>query len=526
MALFEKYYSKIALQKANFERMLKTIEETQSIDTKLELAQYALSYAVFACTGYFSSSVLETVFTDYAKSLKVDLSKINYKANSFLHVLTEGFHSGGHTRVVERWIENAPKSQLHSVCIIKPNDSNLNTLKSNVKDKKGEFITFDNALTLKERALKLRLLAMKYEYVILHTHMDDATATVAFGTEDFKRPVLFYNHASHLFWIGKAVSDLHLDLIENDEITQKRKIHHSYFLGIPSKHIELSNTENSIFKAPPPLSNLSRQYLNKKIIICAGHRNKFKPIDNENLFELIKKISDENTVCFIIGISPKDSLWAKVQKQSDERIIPLGVIEFDKGYMDYIKMADLYLDSYPFPGGTALIDAISLGVPVLSLKTALPQLDYLTKTSAYCHSKDEFIAKAKKILNDKAFAKSIVQEVQESLIKYQSIKVWNEKMQKLLKVAPKIHKVKDLTKEVDLCKIDDLCVINNIMLNEQFMTNQVITEFDLKYGFVYKKFGFDLLISLEKRRKNNIKTLIIKCFNKPLLKYSRNLKPS
>lgn len=189
-------------------------------------------------------------------------------------------------------------------------------------------------------------------------------------------------------------------------------------------------------------------------------------------------------------------------------------------------MADLYLDSYPFPGGTAMIDAISLGVPVLSLKTALPQLDYLTKTSAYCHSKDEFIAKAKKILNDKAFAKSILQEVQESLIKYQSIKAWNKKIQKLLKIAPKTHKVKDLAKEVDLCEIDDLCVINNIMLNERFMINQVMTEFDLKYGFVYKKFGLDLLISLEKRRKNNIKTLIIKCFNKPLLKYSRNLKLS
>lgn len=152
---------------------------------------------------------------------------------------------------MERWIENASNSQIHSVCIIKPNGSDLSLLEQNVKDKKGEFITFDDALTLKERALKLRLLAMSYEYVILHTHMDDATANVAFGTEDFTRPVLFYNHASHLFWIGKAVSDLHLDLMENDEITKKRKIYNTYFLGIPSKNIEFSNAQNSIFKAPP-----------------------------------------------------------------------------------------------------------------------------------------------------------------------------------------------------------------------------------------------------------------------------------
>lgn len=519
MALFEKYYGKIALQKANFELMLESIKKAKSIDEKLESAQNALTYATYCCTGYFTSSVLETVFTDYAKSLKVDLTGINCKANSFLHILTEGYHSGGHTRVVERWIENAAKSQIHSVCIIKPNNSDLSTLKQNVKNKQGKFIIFDNALTLKERALKLRLLAMSYEYVILHTHMDDPTATVAFGTEDFKRVVLFYNHASHLFSIGKAVSDLHLDLIENDEITKKRKIYHSYFLGIPSKSIEISSTKNLKKSQSSPIR---KQYLDKKIIISAGNHAKFKPIDNENLLDLIKQIIDENTVCFIIGIPPKDSVWSKAQEQSGGKIIPLGVIEFNKGYMDYIKSADLYLDSYPFPGGTAMIDAISLGVPALSLKTALPQLDYLTKTCAYCHTKNEFITKAKKILNDKAFAMQILQETQESLIKYQSIKSWNKKIQKLLEIAPKTHKVKDLSNEVDLCEIDDLCVINNIMLNEKFMTNQQITKLDIKYGFVYKKFGFDFLISIEKRRINNTKTLIIKCFNNPCIIYKRN----
>lgn len=522
MALFEKHYSKIALQKANFELMLEVIKKTKDLDERLELAQYALTYAVFHCTGYFSSAVLEMVFTDYAKSLKVDLTRIKHKAHSFLHILTEGYHSGGHTRVVERWIENASNSQIHSVCIIKPNGSDLSLLEQNVKDKKGEFIAFDTSLTLKERALKLRLIAMSYEYIILHTHMDDATANVAFGTEDFTRPVLFYNHASHLFWIGKAVSDLHLDLMENDEITKKRKIHNTYFLGIPSKNIELSNSENSIFKAPPPSSSLIHQYSNKKIIISAGNHAKFKPIDNENLLDLIKQMIDEDTMCFIIGIPPTDSVWSKAQEQSGGRIVPLGVIEFNKGYMDYIKSADLYLDSYPFPGGTAMIDAISVGVPALSLKTALPQLDYLTKTSAYCHTKAEFIEKARKILNNKAFARQILQEEQSSLIKYQSIKAWNEKMQKLLQIAPKTHEVKDLSAEVDLCEIDDGCVINNIMLNADFMAqNEPITELDFKYGFVYKKFGFDFLISLEKRRRNNTKTLLIKCFNKIICKFSR-----
>ena len=390
MGLFERYYNKVALQRANFEKMLDIIEKTKDIEKRLETAEFALHYAVFNNTGYFTSSILEKVFTDYAKSLKANLSGIQYKPNSFLHILTEGYVAGGHTRVVERWIENTPFSQSHSVVILKHNGAVLETLTKNIANKNGEFIIFDTSLNLKDRALKLRKLAMGYEYIILHTHMDDATATVAFGSDDFTRPVLFYNHASHLFWIGKSITDLHLDLFEKDELTARREISNTYFLGIPSKEIELTNSNKSTIR-----KKLNLQ-LDKKIIITAGSEVKFKSIDNENLGTLIEQIIDDECVFYAIGISPNNKEWCKAKEKSGGKIIPLGVINFDDGYMDYIKSADLYLDSYPFPGGTASIDAISAGVPTLSLKTALLQLDYLRKTDGYCHTKDEFIEKAKK----------------------------------------------------------------------------------------------------------------------------------
>lgn len=102
---------------------------------------------------------METFFCDYAKEIHADLSTITYKPNSFLHILTQGYHIGGHTRVVERWIANAPSTQIHSVVILKPSSDSLNSLKNNVYAKNGEFIAFDNALNLAQRALNLRKLA-------------------------------------------------------------------------------------------------------------------------------------------------------------------------------------------------------------------------------------------------------------------------------------------------------------------------------------------------------------------------------
>lgn len=243
MGLFEKYYDKVAIQRTNFETMLEVIQKTEDMQEKLEIAEFALKYAVYNNTGYFTSSILEKVFTDYAKSLKLNFGGITYKPNSFLHILTEGWGAGGHTRVVERWIENAPMAQNHSVVILKHNGVVLDTLAKNIHDKNGKFIIFDTTLNLQDMALKLRKLAMGYEYIILHTHMEDATAVVAFGTEDFTRPMLFYNHASHLFWIGKSITDLLLDLFESDDVTKRRGIANTYFLGIPSKSIQLIDAD-------------------------------------------------------------------------------------------------------------------------------------------------------------------------------------------------------------------------------------------------------------------------------------------
>lgn len=517
MGLFEKYYDKVAIQRTNFETMLEAIQKTDDIKEKLEIAEFALKYAVYNNTGYFTSSILEKVFTDYAKTLNLNLNGITYKPNSFLHILTEGYGAGGHTRVVERWIENAPATQNHSVVILKHNGAVLDTLAKNTYDKNGKFIIFDTTLSLQDRALKLRKLAMGYEYIILHTHMEDATAVVAFGTEDFTRPVLFYNHASHLFWIGKSIADLLLDLFESDEITKRRGISNTYFLGIPSKDIKLIDIDKMAIRKKLNLP------LDKKIIITAGSEFKFKPIDNENLLDLIRQIIDDKCVCYAIGISSSNKEWSKTYKQSGGKIIPLGIINFDDGYMDYIKSADLYLDSYPFPGGTATIDAISASVPTLSLKTALLQLDYLRNTSGYCLTKDEFIQKAKKILSDKAFVQEIINEERQSLIKHQSIDAWDKKITNLLKIAPQKHKVQDLSDEIDFCEIDDICVLDNLICNEKFMlTQSVISKNDIKYSSIYKKFGIDNLISFEKRHKiNGIKTRIIKLFNIPIAKWEK-----
>lgn len=510
---YVKYYPLIEKANKKFLFFLEKIKQIDDFNKKDSAIKSLLEFAVYHNCGIWTSSYIEKFYTDYAKTIDIDNYDIEYTKNSFLHVVTTGYSTGGHTRVVERWIRNAPEIQTHSVVFLSPNNDNMSVLKDNVKYKKGECIYFNSDWSDKEKALKLRELGMKYEFIILHTHMEDVVPLIAFGSEKFTRPVLLYNHASLMFWLGKSVSDIVLDIVRDDEITkEKRNIQSTFFLGVPSKEILYSNSDKNLLREKLGLEK------NKKIIISSGSLQKYCVIANDSYADTIKKLIDEDTYCYIIGIPRNDKYWQKIEKETNGHIIPLGYINFDDGYLDYLSCADLYIDSYPMTGGATMIDAVSRGVPVLSIKTVDIQLDYFSSTSAYCETKEEFITKAKNILADSKYAKNIVKELQKSLEEYQSVISWNKRIFKMLDAVPKKHCVKDLSQECDLVKADDLAVLLNMMtdknaINYKSVLKKIIRQNYkdfVKFGINYQYIGIPFVLEFLSFKKANIKTKVIK----------------
>lgn len=465
MPNYKKYYSIIKKKQQCFECIIDKIKHSNKLETKLFYADIALKYAVKQPTGYYTSAFLENFYTEYAKTLKFDNYHKEYKENSFLHVLTSGYSSGGHTRVVERWIKNAPDNQIHSVVITEPCDD-IPVLEENIKEKNGEYILFEKNLDLETRALKLRALALDYQYIILHTHMDDPTAVVAFGVEEFSRPVIFYNHASHLFWVGKSIADLVLDLIDGDRVThEKRGIENTFFVGIPT-----FATDKKIISKKDARTKIGIP-LDRKIIMSSASNIKYFPIGTDCFYNNIKDILKNDIYCYVIGPSMDEKLWQKYNKESDGHIIPLGIIDFNKGYLDYIASADLYIDSYPLCSWTAMMDSISQNIPSLSLKCAIDMLDYFKHTNGYCLTKDELTKKTLKVLQDENYAKELIREEKESLFRTQSVESWNSKIQNMLKTVPQKHTVKHLCEENDYREIDDLDVLNHFCNNNKVKIN-------------------------------------------------------
>lgn len=496
-------FTKIKKNKSKFEKLLKFLVKNKNLDEKLVLAKKALTFATYNNCGYFESNVLENFYCDLAKTID-NKAKINdFEKNNILHVMTTSYVTGGHTRVVEKWINLAPCYQKHSVALLDQEGEIPEKLKNNINNKNGELYIFNKDDDIFQKAIKLRELASKFEYVVLHIHMDDPTALVAFGSEEFSRPILFFNHADHLFWVGKSISDIILDFRTIKSITKtRRNIKNPYFLGIPPE------TEEKFIK--PYDKNEARKKLNlpldKKIILTAGAVNKYMSFKNKTFIDFATKIleKEKDAILYAIGPSLNNEMWKIANEKTNGRIVPLGTINYGEEYFNYLKTSDLILDSWPMSGGTVIMDAISIAKPILSLDSEIGQLDYILKSKSFAKNEDELTQKAILILNDSNIANEYISDLKNNYINENDPKLWQERLKKLEEIIPCKHLIKK-NQEPEKVIIDDYVLSLN-MFEKNNSTTQKLNKSTVFY--LYKFLAYKYLIKNSKKRNIYFKLFI------------------
>ncbi|MEM3860564.1 MAG: hypothetical protein QW478_14405, partial [Candidatus Micrarchaeaceae archaeon] len=184
----------------------------------------AISYAHFAAKnawinhpGLFFSDSLERVLRSIPLivsnrvSLPLSFTKLGSRPR-ILHIASSLYDTGGHTRALLRWIENT-KNYHDNFIIITRQISPPKYVKSELSRLGVDYISLlAKSSNILHRAAILRKITEEYaDYVILHTHPDDVVPILAFSkTETI--PVLFFNHADHVFWLGSSISDSILNI--------------------------------------------------------------------------------------------------------------------------------------------------------------------------------------------------------------------------------------------------------------------------------------------------------------------------
>lgn len=472
--------------------------------------EFAKSLVELLMSGVYAKyydNTIEEFYINYSnrnKKLRSDFKLIKPNHKTYLHVASEVYLLGGHTRMIERWVGFSDNDEKHSVVLLNQKDIDEipEKIKRNVAIKKGVLKILNPSDELLDKANTLRDLAFEYDIIILHHHPDDPVPLMAFSVEEFKRPIICFNHSGHTFWLGRNIVDFCIDIEKNQNkcTIEKRGIPQTLTIDMPrdmvQEHDNDSSERNNI-KAELGIAN------NSLIVSSMASNYKFKPLKNINFIDTIRNILEKNKKAFFLGIgmSDKDEGWDNLKDKFPNRLLLLGVIPHNRA-LKYLKAVDLYIDSFPYNSWVSLIDAISIGrCACLVLKTPVGYPNFLENTDVICSSTEELISKANFLLESKEKRESFFDNIQNVFIE----KTDPNYFRKILKnVYDKVKLSRNIEKKSMLEKSD-------------------ITLFDT-YNYLfrnissYKRFGLKGIVEFVRIKSFSVKKIEIYLLNVKIFK--------
>ena len=381
-----------------FRRFERSVAAEPDFARQVELARLTAIFARISGCGYYSSSVIERAFLRRAEQL--DGGRLpDFRPGTVLVVMSEAYETGGHTRVVERWIEGDAK-RVYSVVLTRQNpDSKLpDRLTAAVARSGGRLTTLDRNRPPERCALELRELSSAFEAVLLFVHPDDALPLVAYGTWRFGRPVGLYNHIDHSFWYGISIASRIGELRQwGAALTLSRR-------GSPASTVLMIPGETRTSDRPDRLQARRTLGLDESahVVLTVGAAYKYRKLQGMDFLQLAVPILKRDPAAIVIGVGMTFEDfpdWRRTSERFQGRLRCLGKMPHEQ-FEACLSAADIVVDSRPVPGFTALEDAVSCGVASLTCDGPCGVMDWVSGSVAQCRSVNELVERACALLAD------------------------------------------------------------------------------------------------------------------------------
>jgi hypothetical protein len=424
-----------------FEKMV-SISEFLYLNGKfneaLKLLSIAARYATFRNFGIYYSLKIENLLINISEKF-ISFSPHQYlpKSNKILHLISEAYPVGGHTKLLINWIR-INKDFSHDILITNQSNKDLDKVINNEFLSISEKVTFLNDVFPKDDYIKkssfIHKESLNYEFIVMHAHPFDIQLFM--GLKLTNRPIIYVNHSDHTFWLGV------LKITTVSEIRESGKSFSVKYRGIsPNNSILLPiPLENPNFKKIE--ENKSLKLKQKEIIILTiAKKIKFNPTYSNSLFEIYYELLSysQNVKLIVIGPIESDYYFSELSKMFPNRVSVLGEIN---DLIPFYSIANIYIDSYPFNSFTSLLDAAKNKIPILSLKYKSIELDdpALNKLKFSFTNKNNLITYAKMLIASKRKANIIGHRNFKIIQEFHLGSSWNNRLNALYKITNKNFK--------------------------------------------------------------------------------------
>jgi hypothetical protein len=330
------------------------------VERVLRATMAAANYAWLAPVGLLSDIRLERTVVHAVRGSGLVTVDGERHAGRVLHVLSEAYSIGGHTRLAWRWMSRDDRTS--DVVLTNQLGPVPEPLIDSVRASGGDLHDLrSTAGGLLDRAHALRQHMDRADLVVLHVHPHDVIALAAANLPGVRPPVVYENHADLSFWLGVAGADLLCDLRTHARALDVE------LRGVPAERIGV--LPMPVDAMPSPSGDALRRELGIRpeaiVALTVSADWKMHPSWGRGMHHVVDRMlqwSPQLSVV-LVGATPNPD-WARLSKRYPRRVFPVGTVPDPA---PYFALADIYIESYPTRAGTSPLEAAVLGLPVVAL---------------------------------------------------------------------------------------------------------------------------------------------------------------
>lgn len=337
-------------------RLLALIERESDLDAAARMAEWLALYLWENPCGLYRCDRLEELILSRCAQHGAHAPVLTAPSDGELHVASQVFRAGGHTPLMRFLIHGSSRP----VAVALTRMTSVDEVASILDVGSDQVLAATGELGPQERMDALVTIMLRYQRVVLHLHPDDVLAAVAVRLAKRFRPglqVCLVNHADHVFSVGIGVADRVLEISAYGwSLRHKRgTVGQSSFIGLP--------IPRPIQQRPDAQLPAGGQY-----ILTGGAAYKFKPIGSMSLPFALGRLLAAAPALNLKAIGPGggDWWWWPLRLRFGKRVELVKAVPKDQ-YRQYLMGCALYVDSYPWLGGTAFPEALMSGCRVAGL---------------------------------------------------------------------------------------------------------------------------------------------------------------
>jgi hypothetical protein len=334
--------------------------------------QLAAEYAWRCPFGRLSSPELESILQRLAgRMCPARPGDDDAAGGGVLHVASRALSVGGHTRIVREWVK-ADAARTHDLALTDQRGEPVPANLARAIASTGGTVHDLAGSKLNARAQALRRLAAGHRFCVVHQDPSDVVPSLALTTVPRAWSTVLVDHADHVFWLGTGMADVVAHL-------------RPAAARLAARHRGLCESETTIVPLPMgrPPDRADRWSARERLgigpdevlVLSIASEYKFGHATSAHFLDPLEPLLARHEQLRVLIVGPEPlGRWQLAADRRGGRVQAVGP---KADVSAYLSAADIYIDSFPFPSFTSVMQAAQLGLPALGRRAAHPDLAYL-----------------------------------------------------------------------------------------------------------------------------------------------------